>query len=315
MAERPPVAYYQFCILCAKKEELRELMEVLDQRFKSARTDDDDVADQVYFVPSRDGKVRKLLVTTCAGMGHVNAAVRTAQLLSKHAPAVMIFLGTAASMKPKKIQIGDVVIPRKAVNRAYDKISQKGQADYADRAEQGNFQEFFYNDNALVADLDTIEVSAGAQAIIARAPIREAKLECGTATEMELGGGKIVFRNPLVFDDVDIVSCGMVVDSTSYRDFLAGMASEHMRKADVIDMESFGFFQAIRATRDMASGHGTHGLMIRGISDYAGRKEQSEARPEGWKEKAIRNAAIVAADLFESLTARYWTPPEAEAAE
>jgi hypothetical protein len=66
-------------------------------------------------------------------------------------------------------------------------------------------------------------------------------------------------------------------------------------------MESFGFFRAIEASRDMEVKFNCSGLMIRGISDYAGRKYDTESRPDGWKDKAVRNAAIVTGALMKKL--------------
>jgi nucleoside phosphorylase len=93
----------------------------------------------------------------------------------------------------------------------------------------------------------------------------------------------------------------MVVDSVSYREFLTGRGLGHARKAEVIDMESFGFFKVLEALSKTGVGHSTQGIMIRGISDYAGRKQQSEQLPAGWKESAVRNAAHAAADLIREL--------------
>jgi nucleoside phosphorylase len=231
-------------------------------------------------------------------MGHLAAAVRTAQIIQQSAPRVILFVGTAASLKPERVQIGDVVIPKLAVSRYYDKVSERGQADYQARAAEAGFKEYLFGtDNALVADLRTSGPSDEALGMIAHLQIDKVRLDGGDSGEISLGGHAIKLRKPKVHDDVDILSCGMVVDSVSYRDFLSSIVRQNARKAHVIDMESYGFFNVLEALRRSGVGHPTHGIMIRGISDYAGRKQQSEQLPNGWKECSVRNAAAAAADL------------------
>ena len=58
---------------------------------------------------------------------------------------------------------------------------------------------------------------------------------------------------------------------------------------------------AIEAAQTMNVDFNCSGLMIRGISDYAGRKRDTETRPDGWKDKAVRNAAIVTGALMKKL--------------
>ncbi|KTE45040.1 hypothetical protein ATE62_02950 [Sphingopyxis sp. HIX] len=90
----------------------------------------------------------------------------------------------------------------------------------------------------------------------------------------------------------------MVIDSVSYRDFIADLMDIVMRKVHAIDMESFGFFKSIDAVQRTPVGAASQGLMIRGISDYAGRKDETEARPDDWRGIAVKNAAIVAAQVI-----------------
>lgn len=116
-----------------------------------------------------------------------------------------------------------------------------------------------------------------------------------------MGGQSIALRQPKVLDDLDIFSCGMVVDSVSYRTFLTDLADQTMRKAAIIDMESYGFFGAISATKATGVGTVCEGIMVRGVSDYAGRKQQTEQIPGNWKALAVKNAATVAAELVKQI--------------
>ncbi|WP_336485774.1 hypothetical protein [Methylobacterium nigriterrae] len=284
----------KFCLLCAKTEELRQVIKIFDEKFDRVRGHL--YTDHVYRL-SEDATIR---VATCSAMGHMSAAVRTGQLITLSQPAIMIFLGTAASLKPHEVQIGDVVIPRKAISRVYEKISEAGQRDFEERAAAGDFQEFILQSNALISDLATVDCSEDALTVIAALEIDGIALERGSGEAIALGGKSYALRQPKVHDDIDIFSCGMVVDSISYREFITTNTHRNLRKAAIIDMESYGFFKAIDATRGSGVGSSCSGLMIRGISDYAGRKAETEGRPEGWK-KAVRNAAIVAAALLQRI--------------
>ena len=288
-------AHCEFCIICAKPGELTQLISVFDAKFKRIRGNN--LSDRVYKVGS-DMKVR---VTTCSSMGNTSAAIRTAQMITTSQPAIMIFLGTAASLKPDEVQIGDVVIPRKAVSRIYEKISEHGQRDYNDRADHGNFREFFFEKNALISELSTIECSEAALTAVAGLNDASVHLEEGQSGSIKLAEREISLRKPKIHDDIEIFSCGMVIDSITYREFITKSMDQNLRKVAIVDMESYGFFKSIDATSKSGVGTGCSGVMIRGISDYAGRKSQTEARPEGWKEKSVRNAAIVAAALIEQL--------------
>lgn len=293
-----------FCVICAKSEELQQVMEIFDQQFERKRGRFK--SDQLYVVPTKSGTSAAnvpgeytILATTCVGMGHMNAAIRTAQVINNNQPGILLFVGTAATLKPSEIQIGDVVIPRKAINRFYEKVSEKGQDDYEQRIALVDFKEtFFENSNALISDIATINCSPEALSTVASIPFTQVALEHGQLGKVKIANEEFQLRQPKIFDDVDIFSCGMVVDSVSYRTFLTSMVHASMRKVGIIDMESYGFFNAIEAGRDGGVGSNCAGIMIRGISDYAGRKQQTETLPDDWKKKAVRNAAIVASSLI-----------------
>jgi nucleoside phosphorylase len=295
---------HDYCVLCAKEGELTEVIKVFNDHFEARRGDYS--ADRVYAVPTRTGTgaagepgMQTIFATTCVGMGHTAAAVRTAQVIKIHQPGVIIFLGTAAALRPHEIQLGDVVIPKKAILRVYDKVSEKCPKEVAQLAAEG-FREMFFGNNALHSDIDTASCSPEALAAMATIPVSEINLEQGTQASIVLGGETIQLRAPKIVKDVDIFSCGMVVDSISYRTFLTTMADSSMRKVGIIDMESYGFFHALAGSMNGAGVFST-GLMIRGISDYAGRKKDTEKLPTDWRSASVRNAARVAQKLISVL--------------
>lgn len=285
------VVAHDYGVICAKTQELAVLRGVLDSEFPiRAYNSKPDLP--AWVVKSRpDAPPRTLFATCCGSMGHVHAASRTAQMVTRYGPSLMLFVGTAASLDPREIRLGDVVIPQTAFYRIYDKIVQKDSGSFA-QAGTKDFVEHFFNDTALLADLQTESLSDGSLiALSGYCP--SVQLKDDTLDSYWMGQLKQP-RPPVVETDTDIVTCGMVVDSENYKEFLRSKVG---RKARTIDMESFGFFKAIKQLHDSGAGENTDGIMIRGISDYGGRKEETEISAN-WKTVSMINAAMVACDLI-----------------
>lgn len=296
---------FDVCVICAKSEEARSIISVFKKmpNFAPIQANGGSRSENGFTVDALTVKV-----TTCSDMGHMSAAVRVAQVIAESRPEIIIFVGTAASLKPHEIQLGDVVIPKKAVIRRYDKISEKGQRDYDERKQDTGFREFFFDETALISEVSTINYSVEAGDLIASLDIGTIALENNIGEKVQIAEQELEMRAAKVHDDVDIFSCGMVIDSVAYRQFITSNAQSNLRKVAIVDMESHGFFTAIQSIPTssfggMSSGH-CSGIMIRGVSDYAGRKTQTEARPSGWKERAVRNAATVTAALLTVIAAR-----------
>ncbi|MEJ0051708.1 MAG: hypothetical protein WDN02_10990 [Methylovirgula sp.] len=296
---------FDVCVICAKSEEARSVIGTFRK------------TSGFELIPGRENGFivagsLTVKVTTCIDMGHMSAAVRVAQVITESNPEIIIFVGTAASLKPSQIQLGDVVIPKKAVIRRYDKISEKGQPDYDERKQDSAFKEFFFEETALISELSTISYAVEASDLIAALEIDNIALESEVGTTMTLGDEELEFRAAKIHDDVDIFSCGMVIDSIAYRRFITTNAHNNLRKAAIVDMESHGFFTAIqsipKSSINGSESNRCHGIMIRGISDYAGRKSQTELRPVKWKDRAVKNAAVVTAALLSVIGARALTP-------
>lgn len=288
---------HKFCLITAKGDELRVVKAVFNGLFD--REDDDGIDSQaVYLVKRRNRQPPlTLLATCCSAMGHVHAATRTAQMIVGYRPSIMFFVGTAASLNSTKVRLGDVIVPTGSVYRIYDKIVEKGETDYETAVRRDGFREHFFTDNALLTDLLVETLPGHAHDLISEidfrkvAPLENAALADEYATAISRAGGGP--RPPKIETDMQMLTCGMVVNSVGYRDFLNGLAS---RKACAIDMESFGFFRVI-ADMQRAAAAVTEGIMVRGISDYAGRKEGTELGAADWKTISMSNAAKVAGEM------------------
>jgi nucleoside phosphorylase len=289
----------KFCILCAKPDELRQVKAVLKEKgYKRERAEPTPDSDQVYRRAGHEGGQPDLLATTCGDMGDLSAALAVVDILRRGSPKAIIFVGTAASLNPSVVQLGDVVIPKAAINRSYTKILEKGQPDYDERLAINGTVEKFMGENLLIAQTRTKEFDGTALEMHSDIDVA-LKLDSAELGTVELDGTKIEMREPRIHTDIDILSCGMLVNSITYRKFLRDFAMSHSRKADIIDMESYGFLAALDGMRKTFPGHVCNGVIIRGISDYAGRKADIEKRPANWKDVSVRNAARVAVQLFE----------------
>lgn len=292
--------HYDLAVLCAKYEELEQLQAVFREEFR--KISGERLVDQIYKFDTPNGP-KKLIVMTCGEMGHTAAAVQTGRIIIQHQPKVIFFVGTAASLNPKKVQLGDVLVPRKAVHRMYDKISEAGQEDYERRMNGEASKEQFFGENVLCADTTATQISADMLGALAGVRLDEKMLRSGETKEIELEGEKIELRAPKIMKDEDVFSCGMVVDSLSYRKFISSFADDDYRKLAIIDMESYGFYSAIDHAKKSGVGSDTEGVMIRGVSDYAGRKQQTETKPDDWKSVCVANAAIVTAQIIKDMYA------------
>lgn len=289
----------QYCIICAKMDELHDVISVLDEEFpdRPRNSGSDSV---VRIIQKEDEGPPTTVYATCTPqMGNVHSAVKTAQVIINYEPQLVFFVGTAASMAPSKIRLGDVVIPNRAHYHFYEKIVEEGQPEYADKLSDKHFQEFFMDNNALLYNTDISIINGSAATTVSRLNNNKIKLEDAELPENWAAMLKQQ-RGPKIENDVEIVSCGMVVNSGKFKDILGERTG---RKAQTIDMESFGFFQAVQDLRD--SEHVTErslasGIMVRGISDYAREKDDTEGVSGQWKRVATRNAARVTCELIRS---------------
>ncbi len=280
-----------FIVLCPKSEELDEVTKVIraDGRFKRIASTE---VDPIFEFKTESG-TKRLKAVTSGGMGHMKTALKATLEIWMHDPMFIFLLGTAASLDRSKLQLADVIIPRKSIYRSYDKVSEIGQPDYELSIGNPANAEMFHSENVLCADTETVNVSARAQSAIAACSLTDFKLMRGKDLTASIDGEEVNLRDPKIVLDDDIISCGMVVDSVSYRNFLKTASESFSRKATAIDMESFGFYEALAVAKTIPYDSRAEGIMIRGISDYAGRKSQNEARPADWKAASVKNAATV----------------------
>lgn len=279
---------HAICMIAAKPEESRSFDKVLGARYPSSPT----ATGTVFQLGKRQGKAITLFSTACSAMGNVHAATKTAQVIATHFPSTVFFVGTTGSLRPDQLRLGDVIIPSSAFYRIYDKIVESGEADYNNHADK-DFKEHFFETCALLPMMRTQDLERARALRTVNFPALEASLNDGllpSAPEGQLA------RKPKIVDDLLIATCGMLVNSETYRKFFTSKVD---RKVAAIDMESYGFFRVLAELQ--RAGSSIEGIMVRGVSDYAGKKEAAERGTTDWKQIANENAAIVVVEIIESI--------------
>lgn len=294
--EIPLQKHIPYCIITATPDEMSDILPIIREEFPD-KPEKSRPGIFVKIINTDAGSHSiTLLLTQTTGMGNIHAAIKTAQVISEYQPSLILFVGTAASMRPEKLHVGDVVIPRAAHLHIYDKIVEEGQDEYRICEGDANFEEFFLGKNALLHSTSAQNLDELCAPLIACID-GSASLETGRSDETAVAAPQ-TSRIPKIERDSEIITCGMVVNSKKFKDLIFDRAG---RKAYAIDMESFGFFQAIADLKGRPTNEDANpviGIMVRGISDYAADKELTENQPAGWKRIATRNAGRIACQLI-----------------
>lgn len=287
------IEQYTFCITTAKSDELTHFIPVFQSYFGGGRPLHGGTLFRYLKPGSKPRDTTTIFLTTCGGMGNILSASRSAEIATAFAPTYFIFSGTAGSLSPDTVRLGDVVIPMSVVSRHYQRICEKGERDYVARVIPG-YEELFFKDSALIADVGTRDLPRQSHSAIGRLD------KVGLSQKVAAGCANVPLpqsqaanaRAAKVVDDINVMTCGLLINSDPYRDFVLLKCP---LKTAAVDMESFGFMRA----HDSAVGLGTPftPVIIRGISDYAG-KRTTLARDPRWGEIANKNAAMVAAEFI-----------------
>ncbi len=281
MAEEPK---YEVVVLCAKPKEQKFVTEHFDKTFERLKH-----YKPVYKISNEPENLVNLLVMNCGEMGNISAASVTGHVLGWHKPNLVILVGTAGSLDPKKYNIGDVVIPELgAQTLSYNGIVDSEHIDFEKNRKRKLVADLWPNgidgtEYALRQDTNksNITLSRYSRDIISRASETTMDLPELTALLEKYEGN----NDPKIHQDVHVFSWEKVVDSAKYRDKLNVQYS----KTAAVDMESYGFLHAAKQYQDNLA---VSAIIVRGISDLCGNKAIDFK--DGY---AVRNASIVAAEI------------------
>lgn len=282
-------------ILCAKPEEKSELITIVSEYYDA--TDSVLSGYPTFNLPAGDAGVEEVLILAdCGQMANVSAASRTGYLAARFAPNLIIFVGSAGSLKPDECEKFDVVVPTLGVETMYyDKIEDAGQLGFFRKAhkpsgvaELGAFtaNKYQYSLSPRRKNISLAGHGSGYVATACAANNKGATIKTG----LENAPGKETV--PKVHIDASIFSWDMVLASGRYRDLLVKQLD---RKTTAVDMESFGFLSALEQFSAPPTSKPISGLIVRGISDVCG--DKSGSQEEGRNALATRNAARVACHI------------------
>lgn len=225
-------------------------------------------------------------------MANVSAASRTGYLLAQFEPNLIVFVGTAGSLRPDECKLFDVVVPTLGVvAKFYDKIEDSG----GSRFKTGKLPESLADLAAFTKDRQkyklrknnrNIPLAGHGGTFVSHAL---ANPKAGQTLAGDLISHSSNSGSSKVHIDASIFSWDMVLSSEHYRKLLSRQIGN---KALAVDMESYGFLSAIAQFQLPPVNKPISPLIVRGISDVCG--DKSTSQEEGRNANATQNAANVA---------------------
>lgn len=213
------------------------------------------------------------------GQGGNNAQNETLFALQEYKPEIMLFLGTAGSMKPDEVCLGDVVVPDKIYSYEFGSWTTVTDPETGKKELKFNARpQLYHPDKKLTsrAELLLLDYTWGER-------IKETENEkCCFVRERAN-----VFCGPLatgsaILETMDAPPSKIV--KANYEDSLA------------VEMEGFGFFHAI--SHPMQEDTNVHATEIRGISDIVQDENKPATDGAGWPEIAMAHASAFAFALI-----------------
>lgn len=188
------------------------------------------------------------------GMGNERAAIETERALSYFPPDVAMFVGVAGGLKD--VGLGDVVAGTKVYAYEYGKASE----EFRVRSDFGlGSYPLFQRANQVARDDEW-------QGRVL--PSIQGAVPTGIAAPIAAGAKVVASTRAPVYD----------------------LLRDAFSDAVAVEMEGYGFLEAVRTTRDVES------IVIRGISDLIDDKASSDS--EGWQPKAASHAAAFAFEVL-----------------
>ena len=237
-----------------------------------------DQKEERYTVSHKNKRKTNIVVTCIGAASNLDSAIITLSMLYRYSPRYIFLYGIAGGMQVKKYDRGGVVIGSDIVFRKISKVVDEERYQF---------------------EMPPVETTARGQ-IMARefmANIIRGK------PQIRPGRGK----SPFKVCHEKIFCWDLVLDSEKVRDQLVETVD---RQLSVVEMEAAGFFKAIHHYRKyfiekpfMITKNGSvDGLVIRGISDYAAKKLDSDAEKMPWRDIAADNAAYILMQIIGSIT-------------
>ncbi|WP_162225112.1 hypothetical protein [Erythrobacter sp. SG61-1L] len=286
------LAKKSFSILVALPEEFNSVIEVFSEYLTPGPKGS---SERFGIIDRSDAEIEgKFSIRHCKAMANTWSAAATAAILAEYEPDVLIFIGIAASLQPKHVRLGDVVIADGLRSRAFQKI-----CDLADAQDDPSYAEYDKKFALRVQSPDLPSISPRTRQLVQKSA---KSLKCDLSSpEIEdiilnnVPGSKGSSNRSCKVHCEQIFSWDLVLDSVSYRDGI--LKSEG--KAYALDMESLGFYSVVEECASVGR-FITDAIVFRGISDYAAFKAPSGAATHDWRKVAVQNAARSALEFLKT---------------
>jgi nucleoside phosphorylase len=229
----------------------------------------------------------RLVVACCDGQSNLEAAITTLVVLPRHEPRFAFLCGIAGGMAIDKYRLGDVVVAADVIYRRFSKIK----ADGSFRPES-----------------DNVPASHGGRALATRFFARHPNAR---KIQSPHNDGEL-----FAVHAEKVLSWDLVLDHAPTKETLLTYIDGQFA---VVETEGAGFLKAVASharnnlERLLRGGQigGTDALVVRGISDPAADKAQTDAGVMNWRRIAARNAAQTVLLLLDMLSDHDFaaTPP------
>jgi nucleoside phosphorylase len=201
----------------------------------------------------------------------VEAAVRTWR------PSTVILIGIAGSLEPNKVNLGDVIVPRKVFGYTEAKVQSVGGIEKIEYRHTGHVLDCY-----LSADARAVKFKHDAlwRAACRKAGLADVSLNPRLLEPPGINGPR------LHIDNNDCIASGnIVVASKSFAKHVRDVLGETVK---AVEMEAKGMCEALAKVRPAPPA-----LVIRGISDYADEDKSALEKDfkDGWRRYAAQNAA------------------------
>jgi len=217
------------------------------------------------------------IVVTCLGsQSNMDSAITTLSMLYRYSPRHIFLYGIAGGMQKEKYQRGTVVIGSDIVFRKISKV---------------------VDDEKYLFEMPPVATTPHGQIIAREFMTNLPSSAIEQHPKKDWGTFKVVHEKIFTWD--------LVLDSPTVRDKMLALD----RKLSVVEMEAAGFFKAIHHYKNYfiarnfnKSGKNgeVDGLIIRGVSDYAAHKAESDAELF-WRKMAADNASYILMKIIHSM--------------
>lgn len=260
----------------------------------------------VASVPGSDAKA--LVVAAAMGsMGQAQSGTFTSEAILRWHPRHILLLGICGSVVGKKLPMGDVMVPEEIRGFDTGEVNDSDDGPRYTFRPTGHAPSLSLLDSARALTLDDSNLKSWRSDVVKLTAERKSVMppDPGPVTlppEPHASSGakkrKLTWRPNLHVGEKQILASGnFVLKSKELAELLKSTIDSRI---SAVEMEAKGLFDAVRIYAERITGKAPSVLVIRGVSDYAGRDKALVDEQTGglWRQRAAQGAALFAAHFI-----------------